>query len=53
MNLNLGGRNAATLSPRGTFISSTMIVIMIANTPSLKASSRPLPMTEIRQAPAP
>jgi len=34
------GRSAAQSSPRGTFNSSTMIVMMIASTPSLNASSR-------------
>src|SRR5215468_6243042 len=30
--------------PCGTFISSTMMVMMMAMTPSVKASSRPLPI---------
>jgi hypothetical protein len=34
-------RKAATPVPCGGFISRTMIVIMTASTPSLKASSRP------------
>ena len=39
-----GGR--AGRVPCGTFSSSTMMVMMIASTPSLKASSRPLPMRQ-------
>src|SRR5581483_8289334 len=36
------GRRAAKLVPRGECISSTMMVMMTARTPSLKASRRPL-----------
>ena len=35
-------RKSAHVAPCGTFSSSTMIVIMIAITPSLNASNRPL-----------
>src|SRR6266702_3949051 len=38
------GRSAARSWPSGTFSSSTMIVMMMAITPSLKASTRPLPI---------
>jgi len=36
------GRNACTVPPCGTLISSTMTVMMIAITPSLNASNLPL-----------
>jgi hypothetical protein len=36
--------SAAKSAPCGTFSSSTMIVMMMAITPSVKASSRPLPI---------
>ena len=36
------GRKAARPVPCGDFISSTIMVMMTANTPSLKASMRPL-----------
>src|SRR3954463_13554411 len=39
-----------TLVSCGTFSSSTMIVMMIASTPSLKASMRDLPMLVPRRA---
>src|SRR5687768_2170899 len=39
MNTGTSGASVPRLSPCGTFISSTMIVMMIAMTPSLKASS--------------
>src|SRR5438105_3968114 len=38
------GRSASQSVPCGTFISSTMIVMITAMTPSLNASSRPLVM---------
>src|SRR3954468_13801008 len=38
------GTSDSSESPCGTFNSSTMIVMMMAITPSLNASSRPLPM---------
>jgi hypothetical protein len=38
----LQGRKAARPVPRGVFISKTVMVMMTANTPSLKASMRPL-----------
>src|SRR6187399_2431150 len=41
MNTGSSGRSAATSAPCGTFISSTMIVMMMAMTPSENASSRP------------
>ena len=34
------GRHASSLAPCGTLISSTMMAMMIASTPSLNASSR-------------
>jgi len=37
--------SAAKSSPCGTFSSSTMMVMMMAITPSVKASSRPLVMS--------
>src|SRR5215469_3078845 len=39
------GPSASSVRPWGTFISSTMMVMMTASTPSLNASNRPLPMT--------
>src|SRR3954465_12417876 len=38
----MSGASAAASAPCGTFISSTMMVMITAMTPSLKASSRPL-----------
>src|SRR5450432_1601495 len=38
------GSSASNPDPWGAFSSSTMIVMMMAMTPSLKASSRPVPM---------
>ena len=40
-------------APCGTFISSTMIVMMMAMTPSLNASSRPLLIGSAAPPPAP
>src|SRR4029078_12382006 len=42
MNAGASGRSAAASAPCGTFISSTMIVMMMAMTPSENASSAPL-----------
>jgi hypothetical protein len=39
------GKSSGTLPPSGTFISRTIIVMMIAITPSLNASIRPLPIS--------
>ena len=44
MNTGASGASVSRLSPCGIFISSTMIVMMIAITPSLKASSLFLPI---------
>src|SRR5262245_19152677 len=44
MNTGSSGRSVEKLPPCGTFISNTMIVMMIAITPSLNASSRFRPM---------
>src|SRR5689334_16745723 len=38
----VSGRNAARSTPCGTCSSSTMMVMMMASTPSLNASSRPV-----------
>jgi len=43
-NTGTSGRSASSVAPCGAFLSSTMIVMMMAITPSLKASSRFLPI---------
>jgi len=45
MNTGTSGASVSRLSPCGTFISSTMMVMMIARTPSLNASSLLLPIS--------
>src|SRR5690349_17075774 len=49
MNTGHSGSKASRLPWWGTFSSSTMMVMMMAMTPSLKASSRVLPMEGSRR----
>jgi hypothetical protein len=43
----MSGRNEARSLPRGALISKTMTVIMMATTPSLNASIRPLLILDV------
>ena len=52
-NTGTSGASAPSSSPCGTFISSTMMVMMTAITPSLNASMRALPITAASISPPP